>query len=180
MYQSIDDGQTWTLFPDTTYGAVVEGGNLPHVTVTDLSLSLGNIDPNTGMPNLAGPYDPTDPTSTADPDLLLASTFGQGAFAINLAPILFPSSTALDPTSVSGTAADGTPLVTTAQPLFDGLSEITGFGNATRITIVDETSYSFTGNLTDGSATITGSLHHHGAGRRPGRDGYRYPIRNDH
>ena len=59
VYQSLDDGQTWTLFPDTTYGAVAEGGNLPHVAVTDLSLSLGNIDANTGMPNLAGPYDPT-------------------------------------------------------------------------------------------------------------------------
>ena len=38
-----------------------------------------------------------------------------------------------------GTAADGTPIVTTATPTFDGLSEITGFGNATWITIVDET-----------------------------------------
>ena len=44
----------------------------------------------------------------------------------------------------------------TATPLIDGESEISGFGNATRITIVDETSYSFKGNLTDGSATITG------------------------
>ena len=25
VYQSLDDGQTWTLFPDTTYGAVVRG-----------------------------------------------------------------------------------------------------------------------------------------------------------
>ena len=58
VYQSLDDGQTWTLFPDTTYGAVAEGGNLPHVSVTSLSLSLGNIDPNTGMPDLAGPYNP--------------------------------------------------------------------------------------------------------------------------
>ena len=58
-----------------------------------LSLSLGNIDANTGMPNLAGPYDPANrtPTTQPDPDLLLASTFGQGAFAINLAPMLFPS-----------------------------------------------------------------------------------------
>ena len=29
--------------------------------------------------------------------------------------------------------------MTTATPLFDGLSSITAFGNATRITIVDET-----------------------------------------
>jgi subtilisin-like proprotein convertase family protein len=145
VYLSLTDGVTtstnpaWTFFPDTTYGAVIEGGYLPHVNVTALSLSIGNIDPNTGMPNLAGPLDPTNPTSTADPDLLLASTFGQGAFAINLAPILIPSATALDPTSVSGEAADGTPLVSTATPLLDGISEISAFGNATRITIRDET-----------------------------------------
>jgi subtilisin-like proprotein convertase family protein len=139
VFMSIDNGQTWTPYPDTTFGAVIEGGNLPHVSVTSLSVSLGNIDPNTGMPDLAGPYNPTNPTSTPDPDLMLASTFGQGAFAINMAPMLFPSTVALDPGSVSGTAPDGTTLVTTSEPLFDGLSEVTGFGNATRISIVDET-----------------------------------------
>ncbi len=139
VYMSIDQGKTWTLFPDTTFGAVAEGGYLPHVSVTDLDLSLGNIDPNTGLPNTAGPYDPTNTTSTPDPDILLASTYGQGAFAINVAPMTLPNQTAIDPASVSGTAADGTPLVTTATPSFDGLSEITAFGNATRITIVDET-----------------------------------------
>ncbi len=141
VYQSIDGGQTWSLFPNTTFGAVTNGGNLPHVSVTDLDLSLGNIDPNTGMPNLAGPYNPENgtPTTAPDPDLLLATTYGRGSFAINLAPLLFPSTVELDPSSVSGSAADGTPLVQTAQPLFDGLSEITAFGNATRITIVDET-----------------------------------------
>ena len=77
VYMSIDQGQTWTLFPDMTFGAVAEGGYLPHVSVTSLSLSLGNIDPNTGIPNTAGPYDPTDPTATPDPDILLASTYGQ-------------------------------------------------------------------------------------------------------
>ena len=61
VYQSLDNGTTWTLFPDTTYGAVTEGGDLPHVNVTDLSLSLGNINANTGMPVLAGPYNPADP-----------------------------------------------------------------------------------------------------------------------
>ena len=70
---------------------------------------------------------------------MLATTFGRGAFAINMAPMLFPSTVELDPSSVSGSAADGTPLVQNAQPIFDGLSEITAFGDATRITIVDET-----------------------------------------
>ena len=136
---STDNGQSWSSYPDTTFGAVVAGGYLPHVNVTSLTLSLGNIDANTGMPNLAGPYDPNNPTATPDPDLLLASTFGQGAFAINMGPMLFPSTVQLDPSSNSGTAPDGTTLVTNSQPIFDGLSSITAFGNATRITIVDET-----------------------------------------
>ena len=92
---------TWTLFPDTTYGAVVEGGNLPHVAVTDLSLSLGNIDPNTGMPNLAGPYapNPSDHDRRADPDVLMATTYGQGSFAINLAPLIVGNAVTVSPTT---------------------------------------------------------------------------------
>ena len=70
---------------------------------------------------------------------MLATTFGQGAFAINMAPMVFPSTVQLDASSNSGTAPDGTTLVTSSQPILDGLSSITGFGNATRITIVDET-----------------------------------------
>jgi len=139
VYMSIDNGQTWSSYPETTFGAVVAGGYLPHVNVTSLSLSLGNIDANTGMPNLAGPYDPNSPTTTPDPDVLLASTFGQGAFAINMGPMVFPSTVQLDASSNSGTAPDGTTLVTNSQPIIDGLSSITAFGNATRITIVDET-----------------------------------------
>ena len=83
-------------FPDTTFGAVTAGGYLPHVNVSSLSLSLGNIDTNTGMPNLAGPYDPSKASATPDPDLLLAATFGQGAFAINMGPMLFPATVQLD------------------------------------------------------------------------------------
>ena len=51
----------------------------------------------------------------------------------------FPSTVQLDASSNSGTAPDGTTLVTSSQPIFDGLSSITAFRNATRITIVDET-----------------------------------------
>ena len=32
VYMSIDDGKTWTLFPDTTFGAVVEGAICPTST----------------------------------------------------------------------------------------------------------------------------------------------------
>ena len=47
--------------PRTTFGAVAKGGYLPHVNVTDLSLSQGNVAVATGMPNLAGPYNPEEP-----------------------------------------------------------------------------------------------------------------------
>ena len=139
VYQSVNDGLTWTLFPTTTFGAVDNGGNLPHAEVTSLTSSLGNIDPNTGFPTLAGPYAPNTPNATPDPNLLLASTYGRGMFSINLAPLVFPNQTALDPSSVSGTAPDGTPLVNTAQPILDGLSETSLHGNATHITILDIT-----------------------------------------
>ena len=55
VFQSLDNGKTWTLFPNTTYGAVAQGGNLPHVPSPTLTSSLGNVNANTGMPNLAGP-----------------------------------------------------------------------------------------------------------------------------
>ena len=55
--QSPDNGKTWALFP-TRPSAPSPGGDLPHVSVSALSLSQGNIDPNTGMPDLAGPYNP--------------------------------------------------------------------------------------------------------------------------
>jgi subtilisin-like proprotein convertase family protein len=139
VYQSLDNGKTWALFPQTTFGAVAPGGNLPHVGVTSLSSSLGNIDVNTGMPNTAGPYDPSGPGAAPDPDLLMAATYGQGEFAINLAPMLFPSSVAVAAANTAGTAAEGTTIVTTAKPVINGLSEITQFGNATWVTIVDET-----------------------------------------
>ena len=89
---------------------MAQGGYLPHAAVTDLDLSLGNIDMNTGMPNLAGPYDPNNPTATPDPDVLLATTYGRGSFAINWRPWSSPARSRSTPSS--GTAPDGTPLVT--------------------------------------------------------------------
>ena len=136
---SIDNGQTWSLFPSMTYGALAQGGDLPHVNVTDLSLAQGNINVATGMPDLAGPDNPDDPTAAADPDLLYAGTYGEGAFAINLAPMILTGTTQIDPTDTGGAAPGGVETVTTATPTIDGLSEITGFGDATWITIKDET-----------------------------------------
>ena len=141
VYQSINNGQTWTFFPDTTYGAVVEGGYLPHVSVTSLSLSLGDINPNTGMPTLDGPYAPNTTNQTAesaaDPDTLMAATYGQGEFAINLAPLILG-----DTVSVAGATPGSGPnsLPVADGPItISGSSEITSFGNATWITIEDVT-----------------------------------------
>src|SRR5262249_43220440 len=52
VYMSTDQGQNWVLYPSTTYGATVDGGYLPHVNVSYLSLSQGNVNVDTGMPNL--------------------------------------------------------------------------------------------------------------------------------
>ena len=68
VYQSTRQRPDLDALPRHDFGAVAEGGNLPHVAVTSLSLSLGNIDSNTGMPNLAGPYNPNPVTgATAGP-----------------------------------------------------------------------------------------------------------------
>jgi subtilisin-like proprotein convertase family protein len=83
VFRGIEDTETdtwsWTLFPNViTDDSPVNGGYLPDVKVTDLDLSTGTVDPTTGLPH----------TAAGDPDALLASTFGQGAFAIRLAPIV--------------------------------------------------------------------------------------------
>ena len=119
-----------------------KGAICPIVDVTSLSLSIGNIDPNTGMPNLAGPYDPNTPTPSE-------ATAGPGRLAGHDLSAKAPSPSTwrrwCSPPTPQSTRQrlrhrpDGTPLVETATPLIDGLSAITAFGNATRITIVDET-----------------------------------------
>ncbi len=202
VYQSVDDGKTWTLFPDTTYGAVAEGGDLPHVDVSDLDVSLGNVNKNTGMPTLAGPDQAivfaanttsgspvlsgvgqiaaladgdtvtgagipvgttiltvntlaqsitlsakatatgavtlaaADPAVVADPDLLLATTYGRGQFAIDLAPLIIGNSITVGPTAPGVNGAPpyvGTPIT------ISGTSELSGFGNTTWITVEDVT-----------------------------------------
>ena len=141
VYRSLDNGVTWSLFPatnDSTLpggGAQQNGGFLPSVSVSQLALVQGNIDPTTGR---ATPQ-------PGDPDILLATTFGRGQFAIRLAPIVFPSTVALDTKlpapngSISGKDAQGNPIVKVTQPVIDGLSEQTAFGNTVYITLVDMT-----------------------------------------
>ena len=215
VFQSLDNGTTWTLFPSLTYGAVAQGGDLPHVAITDLNVSLGNVDTNTGRPTLAGPDQvfvftgtltsgsasitgveiPTlvntnvtalaagdsitgtgipsgttilsvspstntitlsvpatasgsqslaaaNPTTAPDPDVLLATTYGRGQFAINLAPLILKNSSTgnfvtLTPTT-AGSAPSSPPIVT-GPITINGLSEISGFGNTTWITVEDVT-----------------------------------------
>lgn len=65
---------TWTIFPDVANdGAPVDGGYLPHAYVTDLTLSVGNVNPTTGRPEQG-----------AGLNMLVATTYGRGAFAIRL------------------------------------------------------------------------------------------------
>jgi subtilisin-like proprotein convertase family protein len=53
VYRSLDNGVTWTVFPDMVDdGAPIDGGYLPNADVTRLQLVLGNVDPTTGHPVL--------------------------------------------------------------------------------------------------------------------------------
>src|SRR5262249_9923624 len=76
VFRSTDRGRTWTPFPDTSDGAAVAGGYLPNARVTDLDLVLGNINPQTGQPDQSVGF-----------NMLMASTYGRGVFAIRLPEI---------------------------------------------------------------------------------------------
>ena len=136
VFRSLDNGQTWTEFPDVNFdSAPAEGGYLPNVDVTSLQLDLGAINPATGHAT----------QDAGDREVLLASTLGRGDFAIGLAPIVLPNTILLDPNlpapggSDSG-AANGNPDVTNVvTPFIDGVSEISNFGNIITINIYDET-----------------------------------------
>jgi subtilisin-like proprotein convertase family protein len=85
IFRSGDRGANWTIFPDSLPvtqvgpdgmpgdGAPADGGYLPVVHVSQLLLSVGNINPVTGQPD-----------QSTGPNLLYAATFGQGGFIIRL------------------------------------------------------------------------------------------------
>jgi subtilisin-like proprotein convertase family protein len=73
VFRSTDKGVHWFFFPSTTNGALVNGGLFPDVQVTALTIADGNINPTTGQPD-----------QSTGPDVLLATTFGRGTFAIRL------------------------------------------------------------------------------------------------
>jgi subtilisin-like proprotein convertase family protein len=142
VYRSTDDGTSWDYFPnDTTLGTLpatpgevggpppVPAGqvnNLPIVHVSDMDLSLGDINPTNGRPIV----------TQNSPNILLATTFGQGQFAIRLAPVVFGNTIQLDPVSDS---SHGSNVTNVTAPLVDGLSEQTAFGNVVTIDLIDET-----------------------------------------
>jgi subtilisin-like proprotein convertase family protein len=67
-------GVTWTAFPNVANdGSLVDGGYLPMAHITDLHIAAGNINPTTGQPNQA-----------TGPNILVATTYGRGEFAIRL------------------------------------------------------------------------------------------------
>jgi len=79
VFKSDDFGATWRVFPSITHeGATSDGGYLPTVEVTDLDLSIGNLNRTSGQ-YLAGGL-----------NLLLASTYGRGSWAIRLSDNLPP------------------------------------------------------------------------------------------
>ncbi len=79
VFKSSDFGATWRLFPSmAAEGAVADGGYLPTVEVTDLDLSIGNLNRTSGRYEAGGL------------NLLLASTYGRGSWAIRLGTDLPP------------------------------------------------------------------------------------------
>ena len=137
VYRSLDNGVTWGLFPDMGPGSLnnspVQGGNLPNAHVSALSMVLGNINPTTGRPDVS-----------TGPDLLLASTYGRGSFAIRLAPLVFPNTATqtnlLTITTASGTGtSNGNRVSNDPRPIVRGFSEQTAFGNTVTIRLLDLT-----------------------------------------
>jgi len=137
VYRSLDDGVTWSLFPDMGRGSLnnspVQGGNLPDAHVSALSMVLGDIDPTTGRPNVRN-----------GPDLLLATTYGRGSFGIRLAPLIFPNTATqtnlltLDPASDTGLSGSDR-ISKDPMPIVHGFGEQTAFGNTVTVNLLDLT-----------------------------------------
>jgi subtilisin-like proprotein convertase family protein len=137
VYRSLDAGATWTQFPNQSIdGADTDGGLLPHAPVTDLDFQLGNINPTTGQPLV----------STGS-DLLMASTFGRGAYGIRVAPLVFYFGL-----SGGGTNANG------FKPTFTGYSEQGAFGNKVTVDLWDYTNPNSPVKIGTGTTDGTGKF----------------------
>lgn len=104
VFRSVNGGAAWTFFPSAIAdGAPLDGGYLPNTLVTDLDLSIGEIDPATGLPR----------TSAPGLNLLVATTYGRGQFAIRLDPTLPQNSFVSGPQVVSADPDNTTNLSST-------------------------------------------------------------------
>ncbi len=150
VFRSIDNGATWTVFPNQDFdGAPVDGGYLPNVDVTNLQLVLGDINPSTGHAVQA----------TGDPEVLLASTYGRGDFAIRLAPDVIPDSVVFDttlPAPIGSDSSDGAGITNVLDPYLDGVSEVSNFGDVVTIHLIDQ-SRNPDGTPTAGFGTVLGT-----------------------
>jgi subtilisin-like proprotein convertase family protein len=149
VFRSIDNGATWTVFPDQAFdNAPVDGGYLPHVDVTNLQLVLGDINPDTGHAV----------QTTGDPEILLATTYGRGDFAIRLAPDVFPTTIQFDPAlpAPDGSDSSGIGITNVLEPFLDGLSEVSNFGNVVTVNVFDQ-SRNPNGTPTAGFGTLLGT-----------------------
>ncbi len=142
VFRSVNHGQTWTHFPDTSLdNAPRAGGYLPNFQGTDLDLSLGRINQTDGMPEMA----------RAGTDMLFVSSFGRSAFGIRLAPLIFPQTVRLSPTLPndgpgnvgSDRGLSNTDRITNViRPVFEGQTEASqarAGGNRVRIFLFDVT-----------------------------------------
>jgi subtilisin-like proprotein convertase family protein len=152
VFRTLDDGGSWRPFPSSDpmlERAARDGGFLPLVRVSDLDLALGQVDPTTGLP---GPtVNPANGQVLAvGPNVLLASTYGRGSFAIRVTPLVVPNTPqqpgllALDPSTDTGFApagpTAGTDAVTSnTTPIVTGLTLQAASGNLTRISLFDVT-----------------------------------------
>ncbi len=74
VFDSLNRGGAWSFFPSLTgNNAVQQEGLLPNVDVTSLNLVLGNVNSSTGFAN-----------TSAGLNMLVATTYGRGDFAIRL------------------------------------------------------------------------------------------------
>ena len=147
VYRSLNDGQNWRRFPEpgdpnvelgTTPIPPGIGGGLPNARVTDLDLTLGNIDPTNGRP-IAQP---------GDPILLSAFTFGRGAFTIRLAPQIAVETVRFADGSDSGVSPTDR-LTNVTEPHIIGTSQQSAFGTTINVRLLDLTPLTPGGPLRD-------------------------------
>jgi subtilisin-like proprotein convertase family protein len=176
VFRTLDDGQNWTRFPDvtgndpyynlpnaisTTPTPPGAGGNLANARITDMDLTLGNIDRTTGRPRPV----------VGDPILLTAFTFGRGAFTIRLAPEVAtntqqqPDALTLTPSGLI-TSPNTIRITNNVRPTIRGTSQQTAFGNTISVNILDLSPLTPGGPLRDpASAPVIGTGATDSAGR---------------